>query len=61
MGGNLYKLAKIFDYVIVIVILRRHHLTRAKKLEGFRGFLVNISKAVQLIFAKLMSFLGNYL
>ena len=33
----------------------------AKKVEGFRGFLPNISKTVQLIFTKLISFLGNYL
>ena len=29
-------------------------------MEDFRGFLLNISKMVQLIFTKLMSFLGNY-
>ena len=53
MGRNLYKLRKNFDDVI-IVILSSHHLSTAKKVEGFRGFLLNISKTVLLIFIKLM-------
>ena len=32
-----------------------------KKVEGFRGFLLNISETVQLILTKPMSFLGSYL
>ena len=61
MGRNLYKLIKIFDVVIVMLILWRHQNATAKKVEGFRGFWLNISKTVQLIFTKLMSFLGNHL
>ena len=55
MGRNLYKLTKVFNDVIVMLILRRHQNETAKKVEGFRGLLVNISKTVQLIFTKLMS------
>ena len=57
---DLYKLAKIFYDVIVILILWRHQNATAEKIEGFRGFWLNISKAVQLIFTKRMSFLGNH-
>ena len=31
MGGNLYKLTKIFEDVIVMLILRRHQYATAKK------------------------------
>ena len=61
MCRNLYKLSKSFDDVIVILILGRHQNVTAKKVEGSRVFLLNISKTFQLIFTKLMSFLGNYL
>ena len=60
MGRNLYKLTKIFDDVIVMLILLRHQNATAEKVEGFRVFLLNISKTVQLIFAKLVPFLGNH-
>ena len=33
-----YKLTKIFDGIIVMVILWRHQYAAAKKVEGFRGF-----------------------
>ena len=56
MGRNLYKLTKMFDDVIVMLILSRHQKATSKKVEGFRGFWLNISKTVQLIFTKLMSF-----
>ena len=56
MRGNLYKLTKIFNDVIVMLILLRHQNAAAKKLEGFRGFLMNISKTVQLIFTNLCQF-----
>ena len=61
MGRNLYKLTKLFDDVIVMLILLCHQNATAKKVEGFQGLLLNISKTVQLIFTKLMSFLGIYL
>ena len=61
MGRNLYKLTKSFDDAIVMLILWRHQNATAKKVEGFRGFWLNISKTVQLIFSKLMSFLDNHL
>ena len=61
MGRNLYKLTKIFDDIIVMLILIRHQNATGKKVEGFRGFLMNISKTVQLIFSKLMPYLGNHL
>ena len=60
MGKNIYKLTKNFDDVMVVSILWRHYQCDVKKVEGFRGFLLNISKMVQLIFTKLKSFLGNY-
>ena len=44
---------KIFEDVIVILI-------DSCKID-FRGFWLNISKTVQLIFTKLMSFLGNHI
>ena len=59
MSRNLYKLTKVlitsssFQFYEVIILLT------AKKVEGFRGFLLNISKTVQLIFTKLISLLGN--
>ena len=61
MGENLYKLTKGFDDVIIMLILWRHQNATAEKVEGFRGFLLNISKTVQLIFTKIMSFSGNRL
>ena len=36
-------------------------MRQLKKYKVFEGFLLNISKTVQLIFTKLMSFLGNHL
>ena len=38
MGRNLYKLAKIFDDVIVTLILWRNQNVTAEKIEDFRGF-----------------------
>ena len=38
MGRNLHKLPKIFDDVIIRLILRRHQNVTAEKVEGFRGF-----------------------
>ena len=61
MGKNLYKLTKIFDDVIIMLISSRHQNATAEKMEGFRRFWLNISKTVQLIFNKLMSFLGNHI
>ena len=61
MGISLYKLTKMFDDVIVMLILWRHQNATAEKIEDFRGFLLNISKTLQLIFTKLMSFIGNYI
>ena len=61
MGRNLYKLTKSFDDVIVMLILSRHQKVTAEKVESFRGFWLNISKTVQLIFTKFMSFLGNHI
>ena len=60
MGRDLYQLTKIFDGVIVMLILRRHQNETAEKIADFRAFWLNISKTVQLIFTKLTSFLGNY-
>ena len=57
IGRNLYKLTKLFDDVISCC----HQNATAIKVEGFRGFLLNISKTVKLIFTKLMSCLGNHL
>ena len=48
MGRNLYKFTKIFDDVI--------KMRQLKKVEGFQGFGLNISKKVNLIFTKLLSF-----
>ena len=59
MGSNLYKLTKIFDDVIGMLILLHHQNVTADKIEGFRGFWLNMSKRVQQIFTKLMSLLGN--
>ena len=59
MGRNIFKLTKIFYDAIVMLILRRHQNATAKKVVGFRGFLLNISKTVQLIFTRLRSCLGN--
>ena len=56
MGRNVYKLTKIFDNVIIIVILSRHHYFDVSRQLDFQGFLLNILKTVQLIFTKLMSF-----
>ena len=61
MGRDLYKLTKLFNDVIVMLILWRHQNETAEKIEDFRGFWPNISKTVQMIFTKLMSFLGNYI
>ena len=61
MGRNLYKLTKTFDDVIVILILWRHQNATAEKVEGFRGFWLIITKTVELIFTKLMSFLGSHI
>ena len=36
-------------------------MQQLKKVEGFQGFFMNISKTVQRIFTKLISFLGNHL
>ena len=61
MGRNLYKLTKIFDDVIVMLILLRHQNATIEKIVGFRGFGLIGSKTVQLIFTKLISFLGNHI
>ena len=61
MGRNLYKLAKKIYDAIVMSILRRHQNETVKKVKGFQGHLLNLSKMVQLIFTKLTSFLGNHL
>ena len=58
-GRNLYKLTTIFDDVIIMLILSRHQYETAEKIADFRGFWLNISKRVQLIFTKLMSVLGK--
>ena len=63
MSRNLYKLTKSFDDVVVISILLSHHhfdVSRLlKKPKVFKGVLLNISKTVQLIFIKLLSFFGQ--
>ena len=46
MGRNLYKLTKTFDDVIVMLILLPHRIATAEKIDGFRGFWLNISKTV---------------
>ena len=61
MGRNLYKLIKIFDGVIIMLILWGHQNERTEKIADFRGFWLNISKTVQLMFTKLMSVLGNHI
>ena len=61
MGRDLYKVIKIFDDVIVVLILWRHQNETADKIADFLAFWLNISKTVQLIFTKRMSFLGNYI
>ena len=61
MGRNLLKLTKSFDDTVVMLILSRHQNATDKNVEGFRGFLLNTSKKVQLISTKLMSLLGNHL
>ena len=60
MGRNLYKLTKICDDVIVMLILFYHQNATAEKIADFRAFWPNISKTVQLIFTKLLSFSGNH-
>ena len=55
MGRGLYKLTKIFDDVIVMLILRRHQNETAKTIADFLAFWLNISKTVELIFTKHMS------
>ena len=49
MGRNLYKLTKFFEFITSSSVLT------AKKVEGFQGFLLNISKTIQLILTKLIS------
>ena len=61
MNRNLYKLTKIFDDFIVMLILCCRQDATAKTCIIFEGFLMKISKTVQLLFTKLMSFLGNQL
>ena len=61
MGRNHYKFTKFFDDVIVRLILSRHQNVTAEKIEGFQGFWLNISKTVQLIFTKPISYLGNHI
>ena len=61
MGRNLYKLTKIFDDAIVMLILRRHQNATAEKIERFRGLWLNIAKMVKQIFTKLMSLLGHHI
>ena len=46
MGRNLYTLTKIFDDVIVMLILLRHLNETAEKIADFPGFWLNISKTV---------------
>ena len=46
----------MFEDVIVRLILWRHQNATARKIESFRGFLLNISKTVQLILTKLVIF-----
>ena len=58
MGRDIYKFTKNVDDVIVMLILWRHQNETAEKIADFRAFWLNISKTVQLIFAKLTSFLG---
>ena len=61
MGGNLYKLIKNFDDVVVMLILLRHQDVTAEKSKRLsRVFAADISKTVQLIFTKLLPFLGNH-
>ena len=61
MGRNLYKLTKMFDDVIVMLILRRDENATTEKIADFPAFWLNISKMAQLIFTKPLSFLGNYI
>ena len=51
----------MFDDAIVMSSLGLQQDVTAKKVKGIRGFLLNISKTVQLIFSRLMSFLGSHL
>ena len=44
MDRNLYKLTKLFDEVIVILMLGRHQTATAKKVEGFRNFFAEYLK-----------------
>ena len=44
----------------VVVVAPESPFSYLYIVEDFRGFLLNISKMVQLIFTKLMSSLGNY-
>ena len=61
MGRDLYKLIKNFDDVIVMLISSRHQNETAEKISAFGAFWLNISKTVQLIFTKVMSFLSHYI
>ena len=61
MGRNLFKLTKIFDDIILMLILRRHKNETPEKIEHFRRFWLNVSETVQQIFIKLMSVLGNHI
>ena len=60
MGKNLYKLIKKLMTSCHVDFMTSSNAT-AKNVEGVRGFWPNISKTVQLIFTKLMSFLVNHL
>ena len=57
--GGIFTIEKHFDHVVVMLILWRHKNATAEKVEGFRGFLLDISRTVRLIF-KLISFLSIY-
>ena len=61
MGRNICKLTKIYDDIIVMLILRRHQNATTEEVEGLPRFWLNISKTVQLIFTKFMSILGNHI
>ena len=61
MGRNLYKLTKILMTSSSYCFYDFIKMKQLEKVEGFREFLLNISKTVQLIFIKLLSFLGNHL
>ena len=44
MGRNLYKLTRIFDDVIVMLIIWHHQNVTAEKTEGFWGVLAEYLK-----------------